>query len=141
MDTKTLRQKKEHDHQHGLNRYAVIPTALRLQADTELAGRGVTMALIDSGFYPHPDLTEPVNRIVAMADVTQHNSRSEANGGPYWGLAWASNFSGGCADFAEHGIIPARRGHIAACGGAGFSTSPSGSRIEGKSRAARRPRT
>jgi serine protease AprX len=71
-----------HDHQHGPNRFAVIPTALRLQADTERAGRGVTMALIDSGFYPHPDLTEPHNRIIATADVTQPDGHYELNGKP-----------------------------------------------------------
>ncbi|MCG3121218.1 MAG: hypothetical protein ALAOOOJD_04218 [bacterium] len=73
----------QHDHQHGVNRFAVIPTALRLQADTEHTGRGVTIALIDSGFYPHPDLTEPVSRIVAVADVTQSDHRLELNGQPH----------------------------------------------------------
>src|SRR5262249_31971410 len=34
-------------------------------------GKGVTIAFIDSGFYPHPDLTEPGNRIIAFEDVTQ----------------------------------------------------------------------
>lgn len=73
----------QHDHQHGLNRFAVIPTALRLQADAERTGRGVTIALIDSGFYPHPDLTEPVNRIVTAVDVTQSDYRLELNGRPH----------------------------------------------------------
>lgn len=33
-------------------------------------GRGVTVALVDSGFYPHPDLIEPSNRIRAWVDTT-----------------------------------------------------------------------
>jgi serine protease AprX len=72
-----------HDHQHAPNRFAVIPTALRLQADTELTGRGVAIAMIDSGFYAHPDLTEPANRIIASADVTQRERRYELNGTPH----------------------------------------------------------
>ncbi len=73
----------QHDHQHAPNRFAVIPTALRLQADTERTGRGVTIAMLDSGFYLHPDLTEPVNRIIATADVTQPRARYEMNGSPH----------------------------------------------------------
>jgi len=83
MQTNASNGKEQHDHQHGLNRFAVIPTALRLQADAERTGRGVTMALIDSGFYPHSDLTEPVNRIIATADVTQRDNRLELNGRPH----------------------------------------------------------
>jgi len=83
MQTNTSNGKEQHDHQHGLNRFAVIPTAQRLQADTEHTGRGVTIAMIDSGFYPHPDLTEPINRIVATADVTQPEARLELNDKPH----------------------------------------------------------
>lgn len=83
MQKTTSNGDNQHDHQHGVNRFAVIPTALRLQADTEHTGRGVTMALIDSGFYPHPDLAEPANRIIATADVTQPDGCLELNGQPH----------------------------------------------------------
>lgn len=33
-----------------------------------LTGRGVTIAIVDTGAFPHPDLTRPVNRIVAFKD-------------------------------------------------------------------------
>lgn len=33
-----------------------------------LSGKGVTVAFIDSGVYPHPDLTKPRNRIIAFKD-------------------------------------------------------------------------
>ena len=59
-----------HEHEHKPNRFSVIPTPVRLNAPTELSGRGVTIAFLDSGFYPHPDLTEPVNRVVAYQDIT-----------------------------------------------------------------------
>jgi serine protease AprX len=59
-----------HKHQHSLNQFAVIPTELRLKADKKHTGKGVTIAYLDSGFSSHPDLTEPENRIIAYADVS-----------------------------------------------------------------------
>ena len=40
-----------------------------MEADEALTGRGVTMAFLDSGFYAHPDLTKPANRIVAYHSI------------------------------------------------------------------------
>ena len=59
-----------HNHSHAPNRFAVIPTVEKLAADPRFTGKGVTIAFLDSGFYPHPDLTVPTNRIVAFHDVT-----------------------------------------------------------------------
>ncbi|HYX27914.1 MAG TPA: S8 family serine peptidase [Pyrinomonadaceae bacterium] len=47
----------------------VLPTPLRMEADERFRGRGVTMAFLDSGFYAHPELTEPANRIVAYHSI------------------------------------------------------------------------
>ena len=44
----------------------VLSTPLRLDADDRFTGNGVTIAFLDSGFYPHVDLTTPVNRIAAF---------------------------------------------------------------------------
>lgn len=46
-----------------------LPTPLRLDAGDVYTGRGVTMAFLDSGFYPHPDLTLPRNRILAYHNI------------------------------------------------------------------------
>jgi serine protease AprX len=43
----------------------VLSTPLRLDADERFTGKGVTIAFLDSGFYPHVDLTTPRNRIVS----------------------------------------------------------------------------
>ncbi|HKV34623.1 MAG TPA: S8 family serine peptidase [Pyrinomonadaceae bacterium] len=59
----------DHNHQHSPNLFAVIPTPVRLEANSDYTGKGVTVAFLDSGFYPHPDLVSPVNRIVAYHDV------------------------------------------------------------------------
>ena len=59
-----------HDHQHLPNRFAVIPTNERVDADPNFNGKGVTIAFLDSGFYPHADLVEPVSRVLSFIDVT-----------------------------------------------------------------------
>src|SRR6266700_3328931 len=47
----------------------VLPTPLRMDADERFIGRGVTIAFLDSGFYAHPDLTTPRNRILAYQSI------------------------------------------------------------------------
>lgn len=55
----------------------ILPTALRLGAFRQFGGRGVTIAFLDSGFYAHPDLTEPRSRILKYVDVTRRGARTE----------------------------------------------------------------
>ncbi|HSB10157.1 MAG TPA: S8 family serine peptidase [Blastocatellia bacterium] len=71
-----------HEHSHSQNRFAVPPTPLRLGVDSERTGRGVTIAFLDSGFYPHPDLTQPINRIVAYEDITSTGASLQSNRTP-----------------------------------------------------------
>jgi serine protease AprX len=47
----------------------VLPTPLRMDADERFTGRGVTVAFLDSGFYAHPDLTTPANRILEYHSI------------------------------------------------------------------------
>lgn len=51
----------------------VLSTPLRLDADERFTGKGVTIAFLDSGFYPHVDLTTPTNRIVAYRNLTDND--------------------------------------------------------------------
>ncbi|MEP7211811.1 MAG: S8 family serine peptidase [Acidobacteriota bacterium] len=51
----------------------VLSTPLRLDADERFTGKGVTIAFLDSGFYPHVDLTTPVNRIVAYRNMLEED--------------------------------------------------------------------
>lgn len=44
-------------------------------ADPRFTGRGVTLAVIDAGFHPHPDLVAPRNRIRAWVDATREPVR------------------------------------------------------------------
>ena len=46
-----------------------LPTWVRMDADEQFTGKGVTMAFLDSGFYSHDDLTKPESRIVAYHSI------------------------------------------------------------------------
>lgn len=48
----------------------LLTTPVRVHANTNFSGRGVTIAFLDSGFYPHPDLSRPKNRILCYLDAT-----------------------------------------------------------------------
>jgi serine protease AprX len=62
----------------GRREQQILPTPLRLGASDAYTGRGVTIAFLDSGFYAHPDLVEPENRILRYVDVTNPRARDEA---------------------------------------------------------------
>ncbi len=47
----------------------VLSTPLRLDAAERFTGKGVTIAFLDSGFYPHVDLTTPTNRIIGYRNL------------------------------------------------------------------------
>jgi serine protease AprX len=64
----TIGKNLKHDHLHIQNRFAVIPTADKLHANLGYAGRGVRIAFLDSGFYPHPDYAE---RVVCFHDISE----------------------------------------------------------------------
>ena len=64
-----MKELLDHDHHHSPNRFAVVPTAVRLNASPDYTGKGVTIAFLDSGFYPHADLQEPAERIIAYHDL------------------------------------------------------------------------
>ena len=49
----------------------ILPTPVRLHASERHAGRGVTIAFLDSGFFAHPDLVQPRDRILHYHDVTR----------------------------------------------------------------------
>ncbi len=54
---------------------SVLPIQVRLGAHTDFSGRGVVIAFLDSGFYPHPDLR---GRILAYVDAAARRVLSGA---------------------------------------------------------------
>ncbi len=67
--------------------FGALPTPLRLHADPRFTGVGVTLALVDAAFHPHPDLTQPVNRIRAFVDASREPVRASRYG-PHDSPAW-----------------------------------------------------
>src|SRR4029079_5210411 len=55
----------------------VVPTPMRLDAPDEFRGRGVTIAFVDSGFYAHPDLVKPRNRILKYVNLVERAKPSD----------------------------------------------------------------
>ena len=53
----------------------ILPTAVRLRASDAYRGRGITVAFLDSGFYAHPDLVWPRDRILKYVDVTRPGAK------------------------------------------------------------------
>ncbi|MCU1287966.1 MAG: Subtilisin-like serine protease [Acidobacteria bacterium] len=51
----------------------VLSTPLRLDSDERFTGKDVTIAFLDSGFYPHVDLTTPDNRIIGYRNLLDEN--------------------------------------------------------------------
>jgi serine protease AprX len=65
-------------HHPGFGGVPILPTPVRLLASERHAGRGVTIAFLDSGFFAHPDLLRPADRILHYHDVTRpHATRHE----------------------------------------------------------------
>jgi serine protease AprX len=94
--------------------YGAIPTPLRLHADPRYTGRGITVAFVDAGFFPHPDLVEPVNRICAWADASEPHIEHKTFGPadlPRW-PGWDAQAAG-----QWHGLMTT----TAACGNATLS--------------------
>ena len=67
--------------------FGALPSALRLRARPRYTGKGVTIAIIDAGFYPHPDLISPQNRIKAWVDASNdklHTEKFKPSDTPSW---------------------------------------------------------
>ncbi|WP_150266991.1 S8 family peptidase [Paenibacillus tepidiphilus] len=71
--------------------------AAAVQKRCGLTGKGINIAVLDTGVYPHPDLTRPVNRIVAFKDLVNGRCKPyDDNGhgthiaGDAAGNGWAS---------------------------------------------------
>ena len=78
------------------------PLPDRLDADPQFTGKGTTLALVDSGFWPHPDLVQPYNRITAWVDAADdfvNAIRFGPNTLPDWPGAHAG------AAFKWHGLM------------------------------------
>ena len=74
-----IEMQNSHQHSHAPHRSAVLPLTERLRVDARFTGRGVRIAFLDSGFYPHDDLE---NRVVAFHDVAGEETALEKSKNP-----------------------------------------------------------
>ncbi len=49
--------------------------------DENFTGEGIAVAVVDTGIYPHQDLTEPANRIIAFHDIINQRTTSYDDNG------------------------------------------------------------
>jgi serine protease AprX len=66
----------------------LLPTPARVHANPNFTGEGVTLAFLDSGFYPHLDLTRPRNRILIHVDATGPEPLEKPNFKQPRGSSW-----------------------------------------------------
>jgi serine protease AprX len=103
----------------------VLPTPLRMDADERFTGRGVTIAFLDSGFYSHPDLITPTNRILAYHSIARDEGDQtplEANDVASWHGMMTSvvaTGNGGLADGFYRGIASDANVVLVKIGGTG----------------------
>src|SRR5512138_2940061 len=65
---------------------ALLSTPQRMRASKKYSGRGVVIAFVDSGFYPHPELA---GRVLAHVDAsTQHVVEQDGHDFAPCDLSW-----------------------------------------------------
>lgn len=72
------------NHEHKQNRFAVIQTAKKLNSNREYSGKGVTVAFLDSGFYPHPDYSDRVKKFHDVSGEEKEFGELEKPQGFHW---------------------------------------------------------
>lgn len=73
---------------------------------TGLTGKGITVAVIDSGIYPHPDLTTPNNRIAAFKDFINKKTAPYDDYGHGTHVAGIIAGNGGKSNGLYKGVAP-----------------------------------
>lgn len=64
-------KKPESTRAYAVSLFPALSIPTRMRSETHYSGKGVCIAMIDSGFTPHPDLTKPENRILRYYDAVK----------------------------------------------------------------------
>jgi len=86
------------------NAYSVICKASRNSIN--YTGRGVGIAFLDTGIFPHKDFTYPYNRIVAFKDFINHRRRMYDDNGHGTHISGISSGNGAALDGKYTGVAP-----------------------------------
>jgi serine protease AprX len=91
------------DERGRLIPFGVLPTPMQLGHDPRFTGSGITVAMIDSGFFPHPDIvtsSKGENRLRAWVDCSRPQIRhrffkpDSPPRWPLWDRRYASQWHG-----------------------------------------------
>ncbi|AFK87593.1 MULTISPECIES: S8 family peptidase [Thermoanaerobacterium] len=74
--------------------------------DHGYTGKGVTIAFLDTGIYPHPDFTKPKNRIIAFHDIVNGKKSPYDDNGHGTHVAGDAASSGYLSDGKYKGVAP-----------------------------------
>jgi len=74
--------------------------------DRGYTGKGVTIAFLDTGIYPHPDFTKPKNRIIAFHDIVNGKKSPYDDNGHGTHVAGDAASSGYLSDGKYKGVAP-----------------------------------
>jgi len=80
--------------------------ASRKANDLGYSGKGVTIAFLDTGIYPHPDFTKPKNRIVAFHDVVNGKKQPYDDNGHGTHVAGDATGNGYASGGKYKGVAP-----------------------------------
>ncbi|WP_245863976.1 S8 family peptidase [Paenibacillus donghaensis] len=78
-----------------------------LQKKKGLTGKGINIAILDTGVFAHPDLTRPINRIVAFKDFVNHRERPYDDNGHGTHIAGDAAGNGWVSKGVYQGAAPA----------------------------------
>ncbi len=95
-----------------MSRPQVLSIHERLPSHPGYTGKGVVLAFVDSGFYPHPDLVQPSRRVRAYVDVTR-DSPSLKDFYAAQPISWHGTMTACCA--AGNGYLSGGRYRGLAC--------------------------
>ncbi|HBT50053.1 MAG: Subtilisin-like serine protease [Caldanaerobacter subterraneus] len=80
--------------------------ASRKANDLGYTGKGITIAFLDTGIYPHPDFTKPKNRIIAFYDVVNGKKQPYDDNGHGTHVAGDAAGNGYASNGKYKGVAP-----------------------------------
>jgi serine protease AprX len=71
FEATSVTKTQERARVYAISLFPALSIPTRMRSESHYSGKGVCIAMIDSGFVTHPDLTKPENRIVRYYDAVK----------------------------------------------------------------------